>query len=337
MPLFAHAMQDHLGALPPQWQLSSIGALHAAQMRHSRLADTAIEVVDLCNALGVPATLLKGISVSEQFYPAAHLRPMGDIDVLIPREHYEAVASAMLDLGYRHKQNAVVDSNWNHGPPLFHPSHQVWVELHTRLFPLQSPLQQGELFGATSVMARSVASEFRGHPARRLSVELQLVYTACFWVRDLCHEAMHPSHLPPLFDLVYLLRRSAGSFDWDRMLSWLDNDLARAHVFLTLGYLHRHALAPVPVHVLATLSEQDVVGRFEMRILHAMLDRYLLTGKPFRAFSSWHLWSALLRAAPPARKLLSLPARILFPPARPDRFTTRYHVQRFRRVVSRLR
>ena len=65
-------------------------------------------------------TLLKGISISDQHYPIAHLRPMGDIDILIPADAYESVESALLHRGYARKPGFTVSKG-----AVSHPRREV--------------------------------------------------------------------------------------------------------------------------------------------------------------------------------------------------------------------
>ena len=81
-PLLQRAVSDRVLSVPAAWSETLLAESLTAQVRHGALVDAAIDVLDACDHLGVPLTVLKGISISDQFYPAPHLRPMGDVDVL---------------------------------------------------------------------------------------------------------------------------------------------------------------------------------------------------------------------------------------------------------------
>jgi hypothetical protein len=142
------------------------------------LIDATKEIIDACRNMEVRVTLLKGISISDQHYPAAHLRPMGDIDILIPRHAVEAVESAILQLGYTRGSDHQLDEDSHHGAPLFHSERRVSVEIHTDLFRKSSSLRRNRVFSRSQVAAQSVASTFHGRPVDRLTDELQLVCVA---------------------------------------------------------------------------------------------------------------------------------------------------------------
>jgi hypothetical protein len=58
------------------------------------------QVVAALADLGIPAMLLKGAALIEAVYPDIGLRPMGDLDILVPRSSIEAAHGAVEALGY---------------------------------------------------------------------------------------------------------------------------------------------------------------------------------------------------------------------------------------------
>ena len=134
-PLLFHATRELQGAVPDIWR----DALHAedltARVRHGNLCDAMLEILDACNAAGVPVTLLKGISIADQCYPLAHLRPMGDIDILVREEHCEWIEEALRRRDFEPKVGFEVHEGDPHRAPLEDPKRGVWIEIHTALFP----------------------------------------------------------------------------------------------------------------------------------------------------------------------------------------------------------
>ena len=280
-PLLHRATRHHHAALPPAWRDLLLGADLTARVTSGCAIDTMLEVLDACDALQVCVTLLKGISVSEQFYPAEHLRPMSDIDVLIPANAYSDVEAALLDRGY------VKLADWNlpghqHGAPLRHVRRRTIVELHTRLFREDSPLRTDGAFGESNVAAQSMRSRYHARPVKRLTPEMQLAYIASSWFNDLTLSKFHPSFIASLFDAVYLLKASGRTLDWRGLLGWLDNDLAAASLYALLTYLPRFGVEPVPSPVLKQLaSGQRMVGPIQLRLIHKALDRHLVGARPW--------------------------------------------------------
>ena len=318
------------------------GADLTAQVRHGNLCGAVNEIIDACGEKGVRVTLLKGISISEQHYPAGHLRSMGDIDILVPARDYELVESTFLRQGYIPKPDYEVDQWSPHGAPMFHPQRQVWFEVHTALFPGNTGLRSNETFSPESVAAQSVASTFHGRPVFRLANELQLVYIASYWVRDLARNGFHPSFVVPLLDAIYLLKASGPSLDWDGLLAHLDNDLAIASLYIMLDYLSRRGLVHCASPIVPRLaSRQRIVGAMECRLISVMLDAYLvgdtaLSG-PFmdrHPMIAQSILNTLLGEGSHTGKLLSLPWNLVFPPGVPDRYSLRYHRERVMRLLK---
>jgi hypothetical protein len=324
--------------LPSGWRNRLLAAELTAQVRHEQFVEVAKEVIDICAAEGVPVTLLKGISISEQHYFAPHTRPMTDIDVLVPVEAYEQVQDRLLRSGYLTVGPGVDDEDAYHGKPLAHPATGIPIEIHRGLFPGNSDLSAGTLFNPSTFAAKTCSTVFHGRHTRRLTDEAQLIYIASYWLRDLTLHRIHPTHLNPLFDAVFLLSASQSPMNWPKLLNWMDNRFAAAALYILLSFLGRMQLNLFPTSVLETLSDkQDVCGQVETRILHAMTLRYLVDGKPFtKLFDSVRIWDTLIQPGRSSAKLLSLPWNILFPPTSTDRYQMVYQLDRVKRLIRRL-
>jgi len=313
-----------------------LGAELTARVRHGERVDAAIDVIELCIRAGVPVTLLKGISISEQHYSAGHLRPMTDIDMLIPEESYGAIESLLLARGYRHGIETIPEGS-HHGAPLLHPKHDVWLELHTALFHGGSMFRKNDVFGPAHVTRESIESTFFDLPVRRLSDELQLAYVAAYWTEDLSSRRMHPSFLVPIFDAARIADTTHRSLDWPRVVDSIPNEAAKAALYLLLSCLRGSAGSDVPVAVTSRLSaEQGYLGASEARLMRWLIDRFLIAGRPLRLFNSWHVWVNMLEPGASVLKLARLPWRILFPPTNPQRFALQAQAGRLRRLGRRL-
>jgi hypothetical protein len=273
-----HAAVDPDAGWPVRWREAMLAADLTARVRHGDLVDTALDILDVCERLGVEATLLKGISVSEQLYPAEHLRPMADVDVLVPHAEYSRVETGLLECGYLRLPGPHVEAD-HHGAPLRHSSRRTLVELHTDLFPPAS-LLHGQSFSHAHIESQKRSSRYHGRPVSRLSDELQLVYIAASWFNDMTSSRFHPSFVASLLDAVYLLRARRQPLDWTGMLGWIDNDMVKASLYAMLTYLPRFGVEAVPAEVLAGLGRnRGLVGPIQRRAIHAALDRYLIGGR----------------------------------------------------------
>ncbi len=281
-PLIHRATRDCAEVVPKAWREVLFGAELTARVRHGNLVDSVMEIIDACDLLQVRVTLLKGISVSEQVYPAEHLRPMGDIDVLIPAHAYPLVEAALLKRGYSKLKQPTIDEGHHHGAPLCHPRWHTVIELHTGLFPADSPLRKDAVFSSSNVELCSILSHYHARPVKRLTPELQLAYIASSWFNDLNKHGVHPSFIPSLIDAIYLLTASGRSLNWSLMLGWLDNDMVKASLYAMLTYLPRYGIEQISSANLARLSSGlTLVGPFQLKMIHWMLDRHLIGGRPW--------------------------------------------------------
>jgi hypothetical protein len=327
--------------LSPALRDTLLSADLTAQVRHGNVIDCAIEIIDICAEMEVPITLLKGISISDQYYPAAHQRPMGDIDVLVSEASRETVEAVLTARGYR-RSDYEMDGGSAHGAPLFHDGRQVWVDVHTALFPQGSALRNNKLFSPAHIDSQSVAAKFHGRPVRRLTNELQLIYIASYWLRDLVDNRIHPSFLPPLFDAVYLLRASGHAMDWEGMLGWLDNESAMASLYVLLAYIVRSGLDESGLGILPRLATgQNIVGSIELHLILAILDNYLIAdNSPSGRWGHWQrtvllrILGTLLTPGSHAAKLIRIPWDIVFPPLAEDRYSFAFHRDRVLRILT---
>lgn len=281
--LLHNACGAGLGDVPAAWREVLLSAELTARVMHAGRVETTLDILEACDAMHVRAVLLKGISVSEQFYPAAHLRPMTDVDVLLPRQARAAVEEELLQRGYK-RLAWEHDPKHHHGAPLCQPRLGTFVELHVALFPSDSPLNEGAMFRPERLLDQAVEAHYHGRPVRRLPPGLQLAYTAATWFNDMrTHGRPEPSHLPAAFDAAYLLQACGSSIDWTALLEALDNLWVKASLHLTLSYLPRYGVHPAPAEILARMSEQrSLVGPIQRRFIHQMLDRQLFGAQPWR-------------------------------------------------------
>jgi hypothetical protein len=280
--LLYRATRHCLDGVPIAWRDVLLSADLAARVIYGNQVETANEIIEICRERGFHPTLLKGISISDQYYPAPHLRPMGDIDILIPADAYESIESALLRRGYARQPGYIVSKGAIHGVPLAHPERQTWVELHTALYDEIWPVP--DAFDIANVAAQRVASTFHGRRVYRLTDELQLLYIASSWAGDLAHYnvEIHPSGVPPLLDVLYLLKESGKVLDHSRLAVGPGSEMAIASLYVMLAYLARHGLGSESHRLSRVLaSSQKLVGPVQLRVIHAVLDRYLIGGRPW--------------------------------------------------------
>ena len=262
--------------IPAEWARPLLAADLTARVRHANLVATAVDVLDVCRDLRVEATLLKGIAVGDRLYPAAHMRPMGDVDVLVPADDEQKLTEALLARGFEPIPYPDMPGQ-HHGAPLRHVRRNTFVELHTALFPESDPVHGAAIFLPAHLHAHRQVSPYHGTDAGRLSAEVQLAYIAAAWFNDMTTYRFHPSFLASLFDAVLLLRAHGSTLDWDEILRSIDNEMVKSWLYALLTYVTRFGTTPPPGQVLRRLADnRGLVGPLQLRLIHAALDRYLL-------------------------------------------------------------
>lgn len=190
-------------------QLSRQHAMRALTMQR--------ELVLLARMLrdaGIPFVALKGAYLAFHAYPESRLRPLRDIDILVPRAQVLRAYQVMLDNGLtRHPDYpgdpAAALETFKHLPLLRSASGQVAVELHDRLFD-PNKLQQAcaDLARTEQFWARCVDIPVAGEQVRFESPTDLLLHLIVHAVYD--HEFNNGPLL--LSDLAFLL--DSRPIDW---------------------------------------------------------------------------------------------------------------------------
>ncbi|WP_029063688.1 nucleotidyltransferase family protein [Labrenzia sp. DG1229] len=84
---------------------------------------------------GIPSYGLKGVLLGRHYYPDVAIRPMSDVDILIPTRQSEAAILELQRAGYAEEleQEYHGTSKTLHLPQLIHPDRGIVVELHTQI------------------------------------------------------------------------------------------------------------------------------------------------------------------------------------------------------------
>jgi hypothetical protein len=314
--LLIHATKtDFEASASPTWPLVK-GAELAARVLTIEHLDGMIEIIDACEGQMAPLTLLKGISISREYYPAPHLRAMRDLDVLVESGDFATINSVLRKLGYRQRYKHLnrFYERHHHDMPWFHPQKGIWVEVHRGFFPSDSRLGKSAPFSARNIRAELEPSCFEGRRVMRLSPELQIIYTASHWAQELSSEG----GVSGLLDVICLLNGTSQTLNWDRIVDWVRGSVAATHLYLLLSYLYKNEVVSLSPAILSDLFKvQPSFGKFNLKIAHFLIGRCLLEGKiPKGRLASRNLdilWKSLLVDHGALRNLLSIPRNIFLP------------------------
>jgi hypothetical protein len=326
---------DAGAALSPLWPLLQTAYL-TAQMLSGTQLDAMAEIIDACAGRTPPLTLLKGISICEQYYPQPYLRPMRDLDFLVEEANRPGVESLLFELGYRQQSNAPPEAyeRRHHTMPFYHPQKGVWVEVHRRLFSPKRSVAADKVFGLDHLKGQLQASEFHGRPVYRLSSEFQIVYISAHWGSNLTTVG----GMIAMLDLIYLLRYAKEQIRWDLILHWLHGSVASLSLYFMLTYLQKYQLVNIPPEFLKKLfSSQQHLRGLKLKILQTITDRYLVEGKDFGPLCTLEnldaVWQTLLAPGTPIRGLIVVLRHVLHLRARLYRLKSK--LERGRSLIAR--
>jgi hypothetical protein len=295
------------------WQQLKSAELAARVLTGDRM-EAMVKIIDRCHRKAVNLTLLKGISICQQYYPEPHLRSMGDIDFLVDEADLTTVHSVLLRLGYNQRTTfREFYRAHHHGMPWFHPQKGIWIEVHRALFRADSQLGKLTAFSSGNIKAESTPSLFEGRHVSRLSPEFQLIYTASHWARTLDANR----GVFGLLDAIYLLR-NARQFQWEKVFRWVGHSVASTHLYTVLSYLCDGHIVDLPKGVLdEAFKKQRSFGTLNLKMIHFLITRNMLEGRvpqgrlTIRNFDI--LWRTLLLNHNPLYNLILLLRNLLLP------------------------
>lgn len=276
-------------------------AVHISGLRYT-LFETARQEIDraLVEA-NVEAIWLKGIALAPSIYPQPALRPMGDLDVLVPFEQRHQALHAVEPLGYRIDAAGEIlfasgeepSPSW--GYHYFLNNHlaypEVALELHFRLLNVAMSPEHTQWFWS---QAGSLGT---GQGLKTLTAEAHLLYLCA---HAIIHHGEVDTHLSNYLDLHLLITRLPIRWpiviDQAAALSW-SSAVDRA-LTLTMQFFG----TPVPDSVFVDLRASRPAHRKNMREvrLQGAGARWEKKRRKLAGISrSRQLWTLMRLAVPP--------------------------------------
>lgn len=213
-------------------------------IRNLRLRYELGKVIEALRQTGIPALALKGIVLAHTIYPDLSLRPMSDLDLLVPPGKREKALEVLQELGFEYPEIGMNrDHCWRLGPEqefalgLWLRDSRILVEVHSQLEcsepVLPIPIQE--------FWSRSVAVDLNGLAVRTLSPEDSLFHLCLHQSRSHLFE----KGLLPLID-VGLLIDSHKEWHWSRIAAESIRCGCAAWMYLTLRTARDLTGASVP-------------------------------------------------------------------------------------------
>jgi hypothetical protein len=226
------------------------GAYRAAWVRNQLLFKRAAEALGALRDAGVQTMLLKGIALSVAHYRDDGVRPMEDIDVLVPWHDFERAFEVLTRAGWTsdRESRSAGGLTAGHAQELQHRDGHA-LDLH-RYALVQAAVDE-------PFWSASVEIELLGVPTRALCAADQLL-----------HVAVHGAHwgaVPPvrwLADAVAVERSAGAGLDWDRLVAEASRRRVTVALAAALERLGGTVGFPLPGWVLERLRDAPK-GRLE--------------------------------------------------------------------------
>ena len=230
---------------------------------------TLMRMARLLSQRGISHTLLKGARLAWHAYPHPALRPMRDIDVLVPEDRaLEAfewlLANGCARYSGRNKTGEQALAHDKHLPPIRMVDTDIQIEVHTRLFmPAISASADAEMLQPALLLERSVARPLENVEAAFLPAEEALVHCVVHAVYD----SRFNNGPMVLSDLRYML--AAEPLDWARVWALLEQGgWTRAAILLLRLTERLHG--PLPIEWPGS-ARPEVPEKLQLEAAYAMM------------------------------------------------------------------
>jgi hypothetical protein len=216
-----------------------------SMFRSGRILEDANSVLRALTDAGIRCVALKGLHLATAFYPHPGLRPMGDLDVLVPQTLLNPAFDTLVQLGYS-PVHPVPKSLWHHLPVLVKPG-AVPVELHWTI---------ARPSNAFEIDNKGMWERVVGPPASPvLSAEV-------LGLEDLVlHLCLHSTYhhrcriaLRNIFDIGLVIYHGSREIDWERLIEYAKRARVENAVFCGLLLANELFSADTPQRVLERLA-----------------------------------------------------------------------------------
>lgn len=298
---------------------------------------TTLELIAELNNHNIIPTLLKGMSVSTEFYPKAYFRSMRDVDILVEESEIEQVEKTMVDLGYKQSSPLPLPfyETHHHTIPWQHKTKDVWFEIHRRIFPESSPSISATVFKIDTLNSEKLISPIDSNhdslKTYRLGYELQIIYIAAHWAESF----KQIGGLFAFIDTALMINNT--KLDWNKLIKWSNEPCIGNYVYILLSYLVKQQLVKDPQIKQHLKKINHNLSFIDIVILNKIITKYLLFGKPFGRFLSVDniniLWTLFISPKSAITKIILAPTYIIFPPSSEKKFNLLFQLSRVKNLL----
>ena len=234
----------------------------------------------LCSS-AIPVVALKGAYLAEAVYGDVALRPMCDVDLMVPRAELPRAQAILLDLGGVYHQSENHESfDWtghHHMRPVV--VRDLTLEIHWTIVPPTWPVR----IDAAGLWDRARPVTIAGVEVLALSPEDLLLHLCLSFIDS------GLTGLKLLCDIAETIHRFGGEIDWAQVAHLAREWRAARHVGLTLHLARSTVGAAVPADAL----EQLVPGGLDQRTLETARECVIAQTDCLRSGTLIDNWDAM--------------------------------------------
>jgi hypothetical protein len=258
-------------------------------------------VVSSLQGIGLPTMILKGAALAVLHYRDHGLRPVGDVDVLVPTKDVSAALDLLLRSGWSSKKlksSARLTETYlaqGHGVILKDSAGQKF-DLHWHVLTDSCGANADEEF-----WEGAVEFELENVPTRALNPTDQLLHVCAHGARW-----ENPPVIQWPADAMTVIRTAEPGIDWPRLVRLIEKHRLVAPLRDTLSYLRDVLEAPIPSEVLQDLQAMPVT-ELERSEYEARTSPWAARGPWAELRSKYLRYSFLMHVAGLRPKLLGFP------------------------------
>ncbi|MCX8062510.1 MAG: nucleotidyltransferase family protein [Anaerolineales bacterium] len=231
------------------WMGKLKGIYRLTWYKNQSLFQTASKLIKTFQDAQIQTLILKGAPLILSYYQDFGVRPMGDLDILVPTEKGDEAFDLLLQLGWKpmqidlkhlDKERKVLRHAWG----FVNPAGQS-IDLHWHVFALLLEQDADLAFWESSV------------PIAFLDVKTRALCATDLLLHVCVHGGQwdSSSSIRWITDAFYILAKAQSEINWDRLLEQAEKNRFVVPLRLGLFYLRDRFDAPIPDEVLHELSQ----------------------------------------------------------------------------------
>jgi len=261
---------DSAIAIPPAVLADLQDLYSCSKSRNTKMYGAIAELFGSFQASKVNAMALKDLSLTREVFTEPALRPMGDVDILIRPEQYEAMRECLQKLDFvplpGPDNQLIMKYAWGHH--FWRKRDDMWVDLQWNILQRDwSSRREDQQIDVDELWADASRIPIDGVDVLRPSME-HMLYHLCLHL-----EGHQYSELILFVEVAELLARCGDQLNWDSFLAMVRRFNTGRSVHQALSFAARLLRAPVPREVLEQMLPSSSITPAALQPLFAPLSR----------------------------------------------------------------